>query len=309
MFAVAQRFNASAPAWLPETTQRRRVPRRHQLGFDFVTTARPILKWVGGKTRILSELEKRLPDDIANLRHVEPFVGGAALFFRRAPRRALLGDVNPQLMATYRCVQLDAETLIEHLTKLEKVHNEAMYYAVRALYNAASTCSETERSAQFIYLNKTCYNGLHRVNRRGEFNVPVGRYDAPCIVDAAQLRAARRALQDVQLRTGDFCDVLVDAGRGDFVYLDSPYDVEPGARGFTSYASSPFGPKQQDLQAEVFRELDRRGCKVLLSNSDTVANRDRYAGFVMEFVNAPRAINCKAAGRGAVREIVVRNYE
>jgi len=211
-------------------------------------------------------------------------------------------------MATYRCVQTDVEPLLERLHELEALHNAFHYYQMRHRYNHATKLSAVERSALFIYLNKTCFNGLHRVNRRGEVNVPVGSYSTPRVVGISQLRAAHRTLRGVELRTGDFSHVLEDAGRGDFVFLDSPYDVEPGARNFTAYASSPFGPEQQDQQADVFRALDRRGCKLMLSNSDTVANRKRYAGYEISEVTAPRSISCDGARRLAVVELVVRNY-
>lgn len=270
--------------------------------------AEPIVKWVGGKTRLLKQLVPLLPPDLEQLRLVEPFAGGAALFFRVAPRRAVLADVNSQLMATYRCVQTAVEPLVVSLRLLERQHSDASYYAVRAAYNAASICSSVTRCAQFIYLNKTCYNGLHRVNRRGHFNVPAGRYERPRVLDEAKLRAAHHALQGVQLWTGHFSNVLADAGRGDLVYLDSPYDIEPGSSSFTAYAASPFGPEQQDEQAEVFRTLDRHGCKLMLSNSDTRANRARYAGFAISEVMAPRSISRDGRQRCAVKELVVRNY-
>lgn len=270
--------------------------------------AGPIVKWVGGKKRLLTQLVPLLPPRVTELRQLEAFAGGAALFFRIAPRRAVLADINPQLMATYRCVQTNVEPLIERLRTLERAHNDAFYYAVRDIYNATPHCASVTRCAQFIYLNKVCFNGLHRVNRRGEFNVSAGRYSNPKVLDSARLRAAHRVLRGVELRTGHFSRTLEDAGRGDFIYLDSPYDVEPGARNFTAYAASPFGPDQQDQQAEMFRELDRRGCKLMLSNSDTRANRARYAGFEITEVMAPRSISRIGKQRLAVKELVVRNY-
>jgi DNA adenine methylase len=301
-------LNMTSAAVAPPSAARLRAVRQ-QLGFDFHACPRPFVKWVGGKGAILGQLLPLLPTDIAERRYFEPFAGGAALFFRLRPQRAVLGDINAQLMATYRCVQSSAQPLLEQLCVLESAHNPARYYLERAAYNeSAQNMASVMRCARFIYLNKTCYNGLQRVNRRGEFNVPVGRYRAPRVADANGLRAAQRVLQDVSLRAGTFETVLEDACRGDFVYFDPPYDVEPGAKGFTAYAASAFGPAQQDVLAELFHVLDRRGCKLMLSNSYTAANRMRYARFHVSEVKAPRAINCKAAGRGAVRELVVRNY-
>lgn len=309
MMVAAALDMAEAPTAMPLQAASRHHVARQQLRFEFIEHPRPIVKWVGGKGALLAQLLPLLPNDISERRYYEPFAGGAALFFRLTPRRAVLGDCNVQLMATYRCVQSSVCPLLDQLCELERAHNAGRYYSERAAYNATAAAAATvERCARFIYLNKTCYNGLHRVNRRGEFNVPVGRYHAPRVADANALRAAHRVLQGVCLRAGSFEKVLEDAGRGDFVYLDSPYDVAPGARGFIAYAASLFGPEQQDLQAEVFRDLARRGCKVMLSNSDTTANRVRYAGFHIASVSAPRVINCNGAARGAVREIVVRNY-
>ena len=280
-----------------------------QLEFAFCN-ARPIVKWVGGKGGLLEQLLVLLPPDVAERRWFEPFLGGAAMFFRCRPRRAVLSDVNAQLMAAYQCVQQPTlPALIEALRSLEHSHSTEQYYIERARYNATlEHTASIERCALFIYLNKTCYNGLHRVNRRNEFNVPAGRYTQPRIVDAPGLFAAQKSLQTAELRCGSF-ETMLDAARGgDFVYFDSPYDVEVGAAGFTSYAASRFGPPEQDLQAEVFRALDRRGCKLMLSNSDTVANRSRYAGFDVREVLAPRSISRNGAQRQAVTELVVRNY-
>lgn len=308
MFGVHALVSA-APGVVSRTTALPHRPVRQQLGFDFAATPRPFLKWVGGKTSLLGQLLPLLPVDIATRRYFEPFAGGGALFFRIRPCRAVLADINAQLMATYRCVQGGVEALLEQLCRLEQVHSVEQYYVERSRYNAASgAVPSLSLCAQFIYLNKTCYNGLHRVNRRGEFNVPAGRYRAPRIVDATGLRAAHSALQGVTLHSGTFETVLEDVKSGDFVYLDPPYDIEPGTKAFTSYAASAFGPEQQDVLAVLVRSLDRRGCKWMLSNSDTAANRARYARFDVIEVKAPRAINCKATQRGAVREIVVRNY-
>jgi DNA adenine methylase len=221
----------------------------------------------------------------------------------------VLADVNRDLVATYRCVQTSADALLAALRSLERTHNPEQYYAARKLYNDGGCLqSKVARSALFIYLNKTCYNGLYRVNRRGEFNVPAGRYRAPRIADAQGLFAASRALQTAELRCASFETVLDVAQRGDFVYMDSPYDVEQGASGFIDYAALPFGPADQDAQADVLSALDRRGCKVMLSNSATLKNRQRYSRFHIAEVRAPRSISCNRSGRAPVTELVIRNY-
>jgi DNA adenine methylase len=205
-------------------------------------------------------------------------------------------------------VQRTATALCAALRALACRHTVEQYYAVRKRYNATTPADGLPRCAQFIYLNKTCFNGLHRVNRRGEFNVPAGRYANPRILDEDVLRAASHALGAAQLMCGSFEEVLQTARAGDFVYLDPPYDVENDAAGFTAYAASPFGPSAQDALAHVFQALDRRGCKLLLSNSATRANRDRYAGYQITEVVAPRSISRSADQRHAVVELAVRNY-
>lgn len=285
------------------------LPPCRQLEFEFCAP-RPIVKWPGGKGRLLDQLLPLLPGDVEERRYIEPFAGGAALYFRLTPSRALIRDSNRQLIETYRCVQREVEALIDALRRLERTHNAEQYYRVRQLYNETPQNAElVERCAQFIYLNKTGYNGLHRVNRRGEFNVPVGRAGtgAARIVDAPGLRAANQALQGVTLLCASFETVLDVALPGDFLYFDPPYDIEPGSKQFTSYAGA-FGEAEQDALTDVFRTLDRRGCKLMVSNSATPANRSRYASFHITEVEAPRSINCRGAGRRAVTELVVRNY-
>jgi DNA adenine methylase len=251
-----------------------------QLSLDlYQARPRPFPKWAGGKGSLVPQLRELLPSDLATRRYVEPFVGGGALFFALEPRRALLRDINRQLVATYRCVQQTVEPLIERLSELQRTHNAEQYYEIRTHYNATPVAFDSvERVAQFIYLNRTCFNGLHRVNRKGEFNVPMGRYASPRIVDHASLLAARRALQRAQIVCHSFSDLVRCVEPDDFVYLDPPYDEE-GGTAFTQYDNEEFGPQQQHRLAKVVAELDRRGCKFMLSNSNTVRNRRALPGF------------------------------
>jgi DNA adenine methylase len=242
------------------------------------------------------------------MRHVEPFAGGAAFFFSRAPKRALLCDVNPTLVATYRAVRDDVESVIAELQPLAKGHDEARYYALRERYNHHEQINEAERAALFIYLNKTCFNGLHRVNQRGEFNVPVGRYENPRILDSEGLRTASLRLQRSELRCESFEGLLESARPGDFVYLDPPYEPVSRTASFTAYAKGGFGQDMQARLRDVFAALDKRRCRLMLSNSDTPLIRELYRRFKLDVVAAPRAINCDGRGRGKVAEIVVRNY-
>ncbi len=273
-----------------------------------VTEPSPIVKWVGGKTRVLSQLAPLLPEGVALMRHVEPFVGGGALFFAQRPARALLADVNPQLIATYEAVRDDVEGVIDRLKQLSAAHGPERYYHVRHRYNHAKRLASSERAAMFIYLNKTCFNGLHRVNRRGEFNVPAGRYTNPRILDAELLRAASRELERAELRCDGFESLISYAKPGDFIYFDPPYAPASRTANFTAYAQDGFGLDEQVRLRDVFRELDRRRCKLMLSNSDVPVIRELYAQFNLDVVAAPRAVNCDATKRGLVREVVVRNY-
>jgi DNA adenine methylase len=242
------------------------------------------------------------------MRHVEPFVGGAAMFFARQPARALLCDKNAQLCGTYEAVRDDVETVITHLKTLAKGHNAESYYQQRHRYNHATKLSKTERAALFIYLNKTCFNGLHRVNRRGEFNVPAGRYQNPRILDEGLLRAASRELARAELHCESFEGMLAHAKPGDFIYFDPPYEPISRTSNFTAYAQDGFTREDQTRLRDVFAALDRRRCKLMLSNSDAPFIRDLYKKFRIDMVAAPRAINCDAKRRGPVTELVVRNY-
>lgn len=268
----------------------------------------PIVKWVGGKGRLLGQLVPLLPPGVDLMRHVEPFIGGGAVFFARRPERALISDVNPELVHTYQAVRDDVDGVIGALGRHAVHHDAEHFYAVRERYNARVDRSVVERAAMFIYLNKTCFNGLHRVNRRGEFNVPAGRYKSPRILDEAGLRASSRALAGADIRCDGFEALLETAHPGDFLYLDPPYEPVSETASFTAYAQDGFSRADQTRLRDVCRALDRRGCKLMLSNSDVPFIRDLYKGFRIDTVMAPRAISCDGATRRAVSEVVVRNY-
>jgi DNA adenine methylase len=274
--------------------------------------AGPFLKWVGGKGKLRNALNAMMPAGIELMRHVEPFMGGGAMFFGRAPQRALLCDINPDLVSTYKTVRDHAAELARELSKLAKQHDKERYYEVRELFNQRpsrpSQRSDIERAAMFIYLNKTCFNGLYRVNRRGEFNVPMGAYKNPGILDADNLFAASALLARADIRCTSFETLLSEARPGDFVYMDPPYEPLSRTANFTSYAQEGFSQADQTRLRDVFRELDRRGTKLMLSNSDVPFIRDLYRGFQIDTIMAPRAVSCDAATRGPVKEVVVRNY-
>lgn len=266
----------------------------------------PIVKWAGGKTQLLGELLARRPLRIR--RYFEPFLGGGAMFFRLAPRRAVLSDRNDDLMNTYRCVAWKVEAVIKRLLAHGDKHCDDYYYEIRERWNdGKSLASDIDRAAAFIYMNKTCYNGLYRVNQKGLFNVPVGRYAAPRVCDPTTLRLASRVLQRAELNTGHFAEQLDEAEAGDFVYFDPPYDPVTETARFTSYTSSCFGDDDQRELAELARSLTERGVNVMLSNSDTPFIRSLYSGFDIDRVEAIRAINSKSSRRGAIGELIITN--
>ena len=269
----------------------------------------PFIKWVGGKGRLMGQLEPLMPPGVERMRHVEPFVGGGAMFFARQPERAVLSDINPDLVRVYQSIRDDVQGVITALAPLAAAGNEPdTYYAVRERYNAGEGRAKPLRAAMFIYLNKTCFNGLHRVNQRGQFNVPAGRYKNPTILDHAGLRAASRALAGADIRVAGFEELLGTARPGDFVYFDPPYEPVSTTASFTGYARDGFSQEDQTRLRDVFRELHRRGAKLMLSNSDVPFIRELYRDFHISTIEAARAINSNGAGRGKISEVVVRNY-
>lgn len=270
------------------------------------TAPSPVVKWVGGKTRLLDELLGRQP--VGYRRYFEPFLGGGALFFRLGPANAVLGDSNPDLINMYECVAWHVEGVIRALQTHKRKHSTEHYYATRDRWNdRGRTQSEVDRAAAFIYLNKTCFNGLWRVNSKGGFNVPMGRYVDPPICEAAKLRASSVALQKASLEVGHYADCVREAAAGDFVYFDPPYAPISKTSSFTSYTKGDFGEDDQRALADLFRELDARGCHVMLSNNDVPLIRELYRGYRIDQVQCSRAINSRASARGAVNEVIVTN--
>jgi DNA adenine methylase len=279
-------------------------------------TARPFLKWAGGKSQLLPELVTRSPRRIDT--YYEPFLGGGALFFalaadpERAPRRAILNDLNRELMTTYEVVRDDPDRLIGRLQAFHAAYFEAteadraaLYYKVRE----RAAADPADVAARVIFLNKTCYNGLFRVNRRGEFNVPFGRYKSPRILDRDALLDASRALQHVELRCVDFEGACAEAGPDDFVYFDPPFHPLSGTSNFTAYTERSFGKHEQIRLKRCVDGLTRRGVPVMLSNSPHpwVQGGYEFAGYDIEEVQARRAINSRGDGRGPIGELVLRN--
>ena len=267
---------------------------------------RPVLKWVGGKGRLLPELLARLPQTYGA--YHEPFVGGGALFFALAGAGRLgqvyLSDANAALIDVYLALRDDVDGVIIALQAHRYEHDH--YYHVRA--QRPDDLTLPERAARVIYLNKTCYNGLYRENRAGQFNVPFGRYANPTICDEPNLRAASAILQQADIARRRFDTVLDYAKAGDFVYFDPPYVPLSSTANFTTYDRTGFGPDDQTQLRDVFAELAQRGVRAMLSNSDTPFVRELYAGFRVEQLFAARAVNSKANGRGKVAELLVMNF-
>jgi DNA adenine methylase len=267
--------------------------------------ARPFLKWAGGKAQLLPEILARVPARFGC--YHEPFIGGGALFFAlaggaRLGERALLSDLNPNLVQTWAAIRDDVDGVISALAP--HVNHEDYFYRVRALEPAS--LSPAVRAARVIYLNKTGFNGLYRENRAGRFNVPFGRYVNPNTCDEPNLRAVSRALQGVSIETRDFLSVLDRARPDDFVYFDPPYVPVSATASFTAYSrGGGFGHAEQTALRDAFSELASRGVHVLLSNSDVPFVRELYAGFRIEQVWARRPINSNGAARGAVAEVLV----
>lgn len=267
-------------------------------------TAGPVLKWAGGKTRLVPDLLERFPTRWR--RYYEPFAGSAALFFALAPEHAVVGDLNADLMAVYGAIAEDPAPVMRRLRFHERFHSAAHYYETRTQWNARpSTWSLSRRAAAFIYLNRTCFNGLWRVNRGGNFNVPLGRYVDPpiCVPDA--LRAAHAVLARAELRAGDYRGTVRDAGDGDLVYFDPPYYPASATAKFTGYTVGSFDREDQVILADTSRQLVARGCNVLISNSDTGFIRELYRDFHVDRVRCSRSINSVASRRGDVDELVI----
>ncbi|WP_445635096.1 Site-specific DNA-methyltransferase (adenine-specific) [Nostoc sp. DSM 114161] len=274
---------------------------------------KPFLKWAGGKRQIAPLIENNFPKNYnyQNYTYYEPFLGGGAVLFTLQPKKAVINDSNAELINCYQVVKDSVDELIENL----KIHenNEEYYYAIRDWDREESFQYRTpvQRASRIIFLNKTCYNGLFRVNSQGQFNVPFGKYKNPNILDLAVLKAVSKYLNENQITilNLDFQDVLKKAKKGDFVYLDPPYDPVSDTASFTGYDVNGFNKDEQIRLKETFDNLDNRGCKLLLSNAYTNFIKDLYKDYIHIKISAIRAINSNAKKRGKVDEILVKNYE
>lgn len=270
----------------------------------------PVLKWVGGKRQLIETFSPLLPKRITS--YCEPFVGGGALLFHLQPNTAYVNDINKDLIGVYSVIKQNVDGLIE---ELKKHKNEADYfYSVRNWdrdKEKYQSLSDVEKAARILYLNKTCYNGLYRVNNAGEFNSPYGYYRNPNIVNAPVLRAVSAYFNaaDIHFSSIDYSEVLSSIKKGTFVYIDPPYDPVSETASFTGYAKGGFSKNEQIRLRQCCDELNRRGIKFMLSNSATPFIMEQYAGYNITVVQAKRAVNSVGSKRGGVDEVVVRNYE
>lgn len=267
------------------------------------TSAKPFLKWAGGKRRLLTQYEPHWPRIDGTYR--EPFVGSGAVFFHLQPERSHLSDINPELVNAYQCVRDRLPELEAQLARHRDCHDRDYYYATRSL--APRDLSPVQRAARLIYLNKTCFNGLYRENSRGEFNVPIGKYKKPSILQTDVLRAASTALQGVTIELAPFGHIGDRAQAGDFIYFDPPYYPLSTTSSFTAYTRHAFGDAEHVQLHDLFVNLQRRGIRAAVSNSDCPRIRELYAEFNIVEIAAGRAINSRSDRRGEIKELLILN--
>ncbi len=269
----------------------------------------PFLKWAGGKRQLLPYIKSFIPQSFD--RYFEPFVGGGAVLFDLQHPKAFINDANGELINLYKVIRNNPDALLSEVAKHKNL--EKYFYALRKQdrdENLYSQLSSVQRAARIIYLNKTCFNGLFRVNSQGQFNAPFGKYPNPNIAPPKIIYAVSDYLNkaDISITSTDFAEAVETARAGDFIYFDPPYDPVSDTSSFTGYHKSAFGRSEQERLFKVFKDLDRRGCKVMLSNSDTRFIRDLYKNYKKEDILATRRINAVGSGRGAIREVLIMNY-
>lgn len=266
----------------------------------------PIVKWVGGKRQLMFELLKNMPGDYN--RYFEPFIGGGALFFYLQPDNAYISDMNEELINLYQVVRDNVDELITDLQKHDI--SKEYFMEIRNIDRTEEyqNWSDIKKASRFIYLNRTCFNGMYRVNSKGEFNVPFGNYKNPRIIDENNLINCSNLLQKTEIKHADFSEILKKVKKGDFVYFDPPYVPLSETSSFTSYTKDGFDMDMQFKLRDVCDELDTMGVKFLLSNSDTKLVNELYENYNIKKVFASRQINANADGRGKITEVLVRNY-
>ncbi len=270
---------------------------------------KPFVKWAGGKRQILSEINKFIPEKFST--YYEPFVGGGAVLFDLQPKKAIINDVNSHLINVYRVIKNDVDSLIEDLKKHK--NEEDYYYKMRAKdrTDEFEKMSDVEKASRVLYLNKTCFNGLFRVNSSGEFNVPFGNYKNPNIINEPVLRAVNKYLNKnkIKILNIDFEEAVKGMRRQAFVYFDPPYHPMSDSSSFTGYTLDGFDKDDQRRLKKLCDKLDKRDCRFLLSNSGAKFIKDLYKEYTIEEIGAKRSINSDGDNRGEVKEVLVRNYD
>jgi DNA adenine methylase len=267
----------------------------------------PFLKWAGGKRQLISQMNKYFPKKFN--KYIEPFVGGGAVLFYLKPKFSIIIDINKELINCYKVIKNNVKELIE-LLKTHK-NEKNYYYKIRALdrdKEKFNELSNVERASRLIYLNRCCYNGLYRVNSKGEFNVPFGKYKNPNFCDEENLLSVSEALKNVKIIHGSFEICLDYAENGDFIYFDPPYHPISKTSSFTSYTKDNFGENSQFELFNVFKQLDEKGCRIMLSNSYNEYIQNLYEDYKIITLDARRAINCNAKKRGSINVLLITNY-
>ncbi len=280
---------------------------------DISKKAKPFLKWVGGKTQLLTQLDALFPQKYNS--YFEPFIGGGAVFFALNPKKAHINDVNKTLVQTYKNIKDNVGELIKSLRKIEKdfiskntEERKEFYYSIREKYNSLPA-DDFKKSLYFLFLNKTAFNGVYRENSKGGFNVPMGSYTNPKIVDEENLKLVSEMLSHTKITSGSFADAVKNAKAGDFVYFDPPYHPLSETSSFTSYSKDSFSKDDQIKLRDLFIELDKKGVYVMLSNSSAPFIKEIYSGYKQIPVYASRMINSKSDKRGKISEVVIVNYQ
>ncbi|MDI9311547.1 MAG: DNA adenine methylase [Limnohabitans sp.] len=271
----------------------------------------PFLKWVGGKRQLMPSIVGHLPENIKDYKYIEPFIGGGAVFFNLQPKNAIINDYNEELINVYQVIK---DNLDELIIDLKKHKNEAEYfYSIRSLDRNGEfkKLSAVQRASRVIFLNKTCFNGLYRVNNAGEFNSPFGRYKNPNILNEPTLKAVNKYLNsnNIEINSGDYSEILKQIDKKCFVYLDPPYHPISESSNFTGYVQGGWNMYDQIDLKTACDELHKKGVKFLLSNSSADFIKDLYKDYKITIVKAKRAINSNGADRGEVDEVLIRNYE
>ncbi|MBD2528880.1 DNA adenine methylase [Nostoc flagelliforme FACHB-838] len=270
------------------------------------TSPRPFLKWAGGKSRLIQQYIPYFPKSYKN--YYEPFLGGGAVFFYLQPTAAVLTDINAELINTYCCVRDHVEELISLLKEHQIRHNKDYYYSIRN----HSGGTDIEKAARLIYLNKTCFNGLYRVNSQGKFNVPLGRYENPNICSEVLLKAASEGLSHAEIKQADFTEVLNHAtSSDDFIFFDPPYHPLSETSYFTAYSQNCFSKKDQEILRDTCAELASRGVKVMVCNSDSEFIKKNYTDINFEIyqIKAARSINSNIKNRGMINELLITSFK